>query len=154
MHPVLRTTLLVLGFVWALPMTLLGALAGLVLMPFGARARFSRMTLVFHHVPVGPGGALTIGNVILDTGATLERDALTYHCAAHGGDDRVCMADHERAHVYQYLALGIFFLPLYFACGGISHENRFEQAADRYAATGQGWWPWAKSIGAEAPPTA
>ena len=76
------------------------------------------------------------------TGGTLDCDALTYHCAAHGGDERVSLAAHERAHVYQYLALGIFFLPLYFACGGISHANRFEQAADRYAATGAGWWPW------------
>jgi hypothetical protein len=142
MHPALRTTLLVLGFVWALPMTLLGVLAGLLLVPFGARAAFEDLSLVFHHVPIGPGGALTLGNVILHTGETLERDALTYYCAAHGGTDCVSLAAHERAHVYQYLALGIFFLPLYFACGGISHRNRFEQAADRYAATGEGWWPW------------
>ena len=151
MHPWLRTTLLVLGFVWALPVTLLGLIAGAVLLPFGARARRDGMALVFHHIPIGPGGALTLGNVILDTGHSLDRDALTYHCAAHGGDDRVCMADHERAHVYQYLALGIFFLPLYFACGGISHRNRFEQAADRYAATGRGWWPWARPAEASLP---
>jgi len=142
MHPWLRITLLTLGVVWALPMTLLGALGGLLLMPFGARPRFEDGALVFHHVPVGPGGALTIGNVILHTGATLQRDALTYHCVAHGGDERVSLQAHERAHVYQYLALGIFFLPLYLACGGVSHRNRFEQAADRYAATGKGWWPW------------
>src|SRR5687767_10792432 len=142
MQPFLRTMLLSLGFIWALPMTLLGILAGAVLMPFGARLRRDGLALVFHHVPIGPGGALTLGNVILDTGASLDREALTYHCAAHGGSECVNMALHERAHVYQYLALGIFFLPLYFACGGISHTNRFEQAADRYAATGQGWWPW------------
>jgi hypothetical protein len=52
------------------------------------------------------------------------------------------LGDHERAHVYQYMALGPLFLPLYFLCGGISHRNRFEQAADRYALTGKGWWPW------------
>ena len=34
------------------------------------------------------------------------------------------------------------FLPLYLACGGISVRNRFERAADRYAQTGRGWWPW------------
>ena len=50
--------------------------------------------------------------------------------------------DHERAHVYQAMALGVFFLPLYFLYGGISARNRFEQAADRYAETGRGWWPW------------
>jgi hypothetical protein len=44
--------------------------------------------------------------------------------------------------VYQYLVLGPLFLPLYFLCGGISARNRFEQAADRYARTGMGWWPW------------
>jgi hypothetical protein len=142
MHPVLRKSLLILGILWALPMTLLGVLAGALLMPFGARLRFDGLALVFQHVPIGPGGALTLGNVILDTGESLDRDAPTYHCAAHGGDECVNMAAHERAHVFQYLALGVFFLPLYFACGGISHTNRFEQAADRYAATGQGWWPW------------
>ena len=52
------------------------------------------------------------------------------------------LADHERAHVFQYLALGPLFLPLYFACGGIGVRNRFERAADRYARTGRGWWPW------------
>ena len=52
------------------------------------------------------------------------------------------LADHERAHVYQYMALGPLFLPLYLACGGISVRNRFERAADRYAMTGHGWWPW------------
>ena len=142
MPRIARTALLILGFAWALPVTLLGALAGLLLVPFGARPRLEPFALVFHHVPIGPGGALTLGNVILHTGETLHRDALTYHCAAHGGDERVSLAAHERAHVYQYLALGLFFLPLYFACGGISHVNRFERAADRYAATGAGWWPW------------
>ena len=128
--------------IWALPMTLPGLIAGLASMPFGARPRRHGIALVFHHFPIGPGGALTLGNVILDTDADLDRECLTYHCAAHGGNDRVRMADHERAHVYQYLVLGIFFLPLYFASGGISWRNRFEQAADRYAATGEGWWPW------------
>ena len=28
------------------------------------------------------------------------------------------------------------------AAGGISVRNRFERAADRYAMTGKGWWPW------------
>ena len=52
------------------------------------------------------------------------------------------IGDHERAHVYQYMALCPLFLPLYFLCGGISVRNRFERAADRYAQTGRGWWPW------------
>ena len=44
--------------------------------------------------------------------------------------------------VLQYMVLGPLFLPLYLACGGVSVRNRFEQAADRYAHTGAGWWPW------------
>ena len=45
--------------------------------------------------------------------------------------------------MFQYMALGPLFLPLYFLCGGISARNRFERSADRYAMTGRGWWPWA-----------
>ena len=120
-----------LGLAWASPMTAAGLLAGLAGMPFGARARFSDAALVFHRYPWGPGGALTLGNVILHTGASLDEPAVTYACRARGGrDQQVRLGDHERAHVLQYLALGPLFLPLYFACGGISHRNRFEQAAE------------------------
>ena len=131
-----------IGAVWTAPLTLLGLLAGLAAWPLGARPRFSDAALVFHHYPLGPGGALTLGNVILHTGASLDEVARTYACRAHGGNDCVRIGDHERAHVYQYLVLGLLFLPLYFACGGVSARNRFEQAADRYAMTGRGWWPW------------
>ena len=113
MSPASRFLLNTLGVVWALPMTLLGLLAGLALMPFGARARRDGPALVFHHVPLGPGGALTLGNVILDTGGTLDRECLTYACSARGGtDERVRMAEHEHAHVYQDGVLGVFFLPV------------------------------------------
>ena len=131
-----------IGAVWTSPITLAGLVAGVVSLEFGARARFSDAALVFHDIPFGPGGALTLGNVILHTGKSLDETAPTYACRAHGGTDRVRLGDHERAHVYQYLALGLLFLPLYFACGGVSERNRFEQAADRYAMTGRGWWPW------------
>lgn len=131
-----------IGIVWASPYTLAGLIAGTVALALGARLSFSDGALVFHRVPIGPGGALTLGNVILHTGHSLDEVAKTYACRAHGGDDCVRLGDHERAHVYQYLVLGPFFLPLYFAFGGISAANRFEQAADRYAMTGQGWWPW------------
>lgn len=131
-----------LGALWAAPLTLAGLLAGLAAWPLGARPRLSDAAIVFHHFPLGPGGALTLGNVILHTGASLDEVARTYACRAHGGEDCVRIGDHERAHVYQYLVLGLLFLPLYFACGGVSARNRFEQAADRYAMTGKGWWPW------------
>jgi hypothetical protein len=142
MHPLALRAAQVVGALWAAPLTLAGLLAGLAAWPLGARPRFSDAALVFHHFPLGPGGALTLGNVILHTGASLDEVARTYACRAHGGDDCVRIGDHERAHVYQYLVLGILFLPLYFACGGVSARNRFEQAADRYALTGKGWWPW------------
>ena len=132
----------VLGGVWASPVTLAGLAVGLVALPFGAKMRISDAALVFHELPFGPGGALTLGNVILHTGRSLDEQALTYACRSEGGMDCVRLGDHERAHVYQYLVLGPLFLPLYFLCGGISARNRFEQAADRYARTGRNWWPW------------
>jgi hypothetical protein len=131
-----------LGALWTLPNTLVGLVAGLGALASGAQARLEHGALVFHGVRFGPGGALTLGQVILHTGESLDVIARTYWCRQHGGNDCVRIGDHERAHVYQYLVLGPFFLPLYFLCGGISWRNRFEQAADRYALTGKGWWPW------------
>lgn len=129
---------------WASPNTLLGLLAGGVGLCFGAHAHWRPrdLALVFHRWPWGPGGAMTLGNVILHTGESMDEVARTYACRLHGGNDCVRLGDHERAHVFQYLVLGPLFLPVYFACGGISAHNRFEQAADRYAMTGRGWWPW------------
>lgn len=138
----LRGLAVALGVLWALPMSLAGLLAGLVGLGFGARMRYSDQALVFQSFPFGPGGALTLGNVILHTGQSLDEPTLTYACETHGGNDCVRIGDHERAHVYQYWVLGPLFLPLYFLNGGISAHNRFEQAADRYAQTGRGWWPW------------
>jgi hypothetical protein len=132
----------VLGSAWTLPNTLVGLVAGLAALTGGAKARVVDSALVFDKVPFGPGGALTLGQVILHTGESMDSTALTYWCKQHGGADCVRLGDHERAHVYQYLALGPLFLPLYLLCGGISWRNRFEQAADRYAQTGKGWWPW------------
>ena len=111
----------------------------------GARVtwRGRERALVFQRYPWGPGGALTLGNTILHTGESLDGRCRTYaHRAGLCVEPEVGLADHERAHVYQYLVLGPFFLPVYFASGGIGVRNRFERAADRYARTGAGWWPW------------
>lgn len=135
----------VLGMAWALPNTALGLIAGGVCLARGAHAHVSTrdLAIVFHGVPFGPGGALTLGNVILHTGASLDEPCVTYaHRAGHGEQPRIQLADHERAHVYQYMVLGPLFLPLYGVCGGVSVRNRFERAADRYALHGAGWWPW------------
>jgi hypothetical protein len=133
------------GLLWTAPNTLLGLLAGIAALPFGARVRLSRRecALVFNHMPWGPGGALTLGNTILHTGPTLDAPCVTYaHRAGHRNEAAIVLADHERAHVFQYMALGPLFLPLYGLCGGIDAENRFEQSADFYALNGHGWWPW------------
>lgn len=146
--PMLRRMLIWLGALWTLPNTLLGLLLGAIGLAFGAHAHWRRreMALVFHRWPWGPGGAITFGNVILHTGDDLDSPCVTYaHRAGHAHEAPIVLADHERAHVYQYLALGPLFLPLYLLSGGISVRNRFERAADRYASTGRGWWPWSTS---------
>ena len=136
-----------LGAAWTSPNTLLGLLAGSAALAGGAHWhwRGQDLALVFHRVPWGKGGALTLGNVILHTGDTLDSPCLTYaHHAGLGDEDPIRIGDHERAHVYQYMVLGPLFLPLYFLFGGIGVRNRFERAADRYALSGRGWWPWPK----------
>ncbi|TYT27432.1 hypothetical protein FZO89_01675 [Luteimonas viscosa] len=133
------------GILWTLPNTVLGLLGGAAGLPFGARARLNgrERALVFHRWPWGPGGAITLGNVILHTGDTLDSPCVTYaHRAGLYEEPCIMLGDHERAHVFQYMVLGPLFLPLYLLCGGISVRNRFERAADRYARTGRGWWPW------------
>ena len=134
-----------LGVLWAVPNTVLGLFLGLPALAFGAKVKISDGALVLLRYPWGPGGALALGNVILCTHATLDSTCRTYaerFGLREAGGPLQRLGDHERAHVYQAMALGLFFLPLYFLCGGISARNRFEQAADRYAETGAGWWPW------------
>jgi hypothetical protein len=141
----LRLVAQALGIVWALPYSIAGLVAGLAALPFGAHMSLRRrdLALAFDRMPWGPGGALTLGNVILHTGDTLDCACHTYaHRAGLCDEPAIALADHERAHVLQYMVLGVLFLPLYFLCGGIDVRNRFEQAADRYARSGRGWWPW------------
>ena len=138
---------LALGIAWTLPNTLVGLIAGAVGLVFGARASLRRrdLAIAFDHFPavVTRHGALVLGNVILHTGASLDCECETYaHRAGLAREPLVRLCDHERAHVLQYMALGPLFLPLYFACGGISVRNRFERAADRYASSGRDWWPF------------
>jgi hypothetical protein len=142
----LRPLLFALGAVWTSPNTVLGLILGLPGLARGAQLRVSDAALVFQRYPWGPGGALTLGQVILNTGTSLDLRCRTY--AQRAGfetaqaDASVRLGDHERAHVYQYLLLGPLFLPLYALCCGISLRNRFERAADRYAAGAGSWWPW------------
>jgi hypothetical protein len=143
-----RLVLLALGLVWAAPNSLLGLIAGTLAIPFGARPKLrpGELALVFHGYPIGPGGALTLGNVMLTKYPDLDILCTTYaHRAKWCVHRKTRIGDHERAHVLQYMAFGPLFLPLYLLCGGVSVRNRFERAADRYALTGSGWWPWLKA---------
>lgn len=133
-----------LGALWTLPNTLIGLVAGAAGMLAGARASWNRrdLAIVFRDWPWGPGGAITLGNVILHTGPVLDVPCRTYaHQAGHRTEPIIGLHDHERAHVYQYLVLGPLYLPVYLLCGGVSARNPFERAADVYAMTGRGWWP-------------
>jgi hypothetical protein len=125
-----RLAAAMLGMAWTLPNTLAGFVAGAVGLAFGARASLRRhdLALVFDcwPAPAAWRGALVLGNVILHTGPSLDCDCETYaHRAGLAHEPPVRLCDHERAHVLQYMALGPLFLPLYFACGGISVHNRW-----------------------------
>lgn len=142
-----RAALVCVGGLWTAPNSLLGLVLGLAGLTRGARIRTSDGALVFDAYPWGPGGALTLGQVILNTGTDLDARCRTYADRAAGTDAASCrtvrLGDHERAHVFQYLVLGPLFLPIYFLCGGIAARNPFERAADRYALGGS-WWPWVR----------
>lgn len=143
-----KRLLLVLGGLWTLPNSLIGMLAGGLGCLAGARCYWSRRdcALVFGHWPWGPGGAITLGMVILHTGADLDGLCVTYeHRAGRCQHPRVRLGDHERAHIYQYMLLGPLFLPVYLLCGGVSVRNPLERAADHYAMHGRGWFPKLRS---------
>jgi len=144
LSPVLLRVLQMLGAVWTSPNTLIGLAAGTTAMLAGARPSWNGRdcAVVFREFPWGPGGAITLGNVILHTGPVLDVPCRTYaHQAGHATEPVIGLHDHERAHVYQYLVLGPLYLPVYLLCGGVSARNPFERAADVYALQGRGWWP-------------
>ncbi len=134
--------LIALGMLWTLPNTLLGLVAGACLCALGARPYFAEGAIVFKRIP-RTRGALVLGCVILHGGEDLDTRCQTYaaRCGAAPRNQCVRLGDHERGHVYQYLAFGPLFLPLYLLCGGVSARNAFERAADRYALTGKNWLP-------------
>src|SRR5690606_20650033 len=110
-----RAGRVVLGAAWPLHTTVAGLGLGCAGLAAGARLRGQgpELALVFNRYPWGPGGALTLGNVILNTGPALEVRCRTYACrAGWGAAPMVVLADHERAHVLQYMVLGPLFLPV------------------------------------------
>jgi hypothetical protein len=95
------------AYVWAGPNTLLGLMAGLLVLGLGGRAQFVRGVIEFHGGLAAalcsalPGpmrfSAITFGHVILGVGV------LTL----------VAVREHEHVHVRQYEAWGPFFLMAY-----------------------------------------
>ena len=79
-NPPSRRLLHALGILWASPNTLIGLVAGAAGLCFGAHVHWRPrdLALVFHRWPWGPGGAMTLGNVILHTGDTLDERCVTY----------------------------------------------------------------------------
>lgn len=150
-----RGVLWTLGAVWALPLTVPMLLVGVASLPFGARLAVRGPMLVILRFPFGPSGALALGQVVLSRLPTLDRRVPSYRARdarrrgrdAGWRDERVHLGRHELAHVRQSLALGPLFPIVYLACGGVSARNPFERAADRYARSGRGWWPWPAAPG-------
>lgn len=89
-----------LGALWTLPNTLMGFAIGAAGWCFGACPVWSprEHAVVFHAWPWGPGGAMTLGNVILLKGASLDLQCSTYpHAAGRCEHPSVRLDDHERA---------------------------------------------------------
>jgi hypothetical protein len=122
----------VAAFLWAGPNTLLGIVAGLIVLFLGGRWHVHGGTLevtggfigrLLTTLPSG-GGAMTLGHVVLGT----SRDIL------------LVVREHERVHVHQYERWGPFFLPAYAASSiwqilrgrRLYRDNWFERQA--YAA--------------------
>jgi hypothetical protein len=124
------------GKAWTLPNTAVGLVVGVASMPFGAKIGIGNNAIQFTNMPVGPGGALTLGNVQLYTGMKPSDLQSGYD----GQGPSVPVGSHEEGHTYQYQVLGPAFLPVYFMSGGISGNNPLEKAADNYSRGGS-WWP-------------
>jgi hypothetical protein len=144
----LTRTLDLAGKIWTLPNTLAGLLLGAAALVFGARPQLCHNAIVFNRIPLVKR-AFTLGNVILNPAVNLNGNCATYASVAayyriHDPliIEHVNLGAHEEAHTLQYQVLGPFFLPLYGLTQFLPAPTPFERAADIYAKTGRGWWPW------------
>jgi hypothetical protein len=106
----MRRALLVVGWIWALPTSLIGLLIAACT---GARPYRWRQAGVWQWIGHGPVwdkftkdgfGAITFGTI------TIFSDALK---------DDATMIRHERAHTIQAFGLGVLFLPAYLLMGAM-----------------------------------
>jgi hypothetical protein len=136
------------GKIWTLPNTLAGLVLGLLSLVFGSRPELKHNAVVFNRFPVVKR-AFTLGNVILNPAANLFGRCPTYASVAAYRKRRdpsvlefVSLGAHEEAHTRQYQLLGPFFLPVYGVTQLMPSPTPLERAADTFAQTGTGWWPW------------
>ena len=117
-------------YLWALPATCLGLIAGLLTLSSGGKAQLRRGALEFHGGfstwymrRVARASAMTLGHVIL-------------------GRDEWCLQfcrEHEQAHVRQVEIWGPFFIPAYLGSSALEwargrnyyFDNWFERDARR-----------------------
>lgn len=147
----LKVTGDIIGKIWTLPNTIVGAVYGGVghmvgeigfatgLYDVSPSISFGNNAIQFLDNPFTiPGTAITLGNTI-----SYGRYAYPAKMGAYG-DYRVPIGLHEKAHTYQYQVLGPFFLPTYFFRGGVSGpaNNPLENAAQNYGSGAGNWWPW------------
>ena len=130
-----------IGKIWALPNTVLGLTAQIVLAPFayanGGGFQLGNNSVQLMGVPFF-GGAITIGNTQIYFEGTDPLSNRTY------GEINVNTGFHEQFHTYQQQLLGILFWPAYLFSGPMaSLRNPFEAAAQdfarRHTATQEGW---------------
>lgn len=140
----------VIGKIWALPNTIIGAMYG------GVGHVVGEIGYALGLYDVSP--SITFGNnaiQFLDNPFTLRGTAITLgNTVSYGlgsppskygayGDPTVNIGLHEQAHTYQYQVLGPLFLPVYLGSQVFSGNglNAFEDAAQNYGRGSGGWWP-------------
>ncbi len=122
----LHTVARFLAYMWALPNTVMGAVAAVCVLVFGGHLRFiegaaevyggSVARLVTRNRRTSRFSAMTLGHVILGvSGAELDR-----------------VRAHEHVHVRQYERWGPFFLPAY----GVSSLWQLSRGREGYRANG------------------
>lgn len=131
----MKLLLTILGYLWALPVTLLALFLGLITLLTGGHVQMVRGAFEFwggfmswflkHHFLAKNASAMTMGHVIF--GQTKEFLAFA--------------RDHEHVHIQQFARWGFFMIPVYLGCSlwlwlrgkNPYFDNPFEKEAYRIA---------------------